>query len=69
MTLSTFTPLLTTGEAAKRLGLSPRTLETLRVRGGGPVFVKMGKAVRYEAWAIEAWIDARRTASTSEYNG
>lgn len=58
--------LLTTQNAAERLGLSPRTLEALRVRGGGPSYLKLGRLVRYEPAALEAWIDARRLASTSE---
>jgi excisionase family DNA binding protein len=69
MTPNTSTSLLTTGEAAKQLSLSPRTLETLRLRGGGPAYVKMGKAVRYEPQAVEAWINARRISSTSEHHG
>lgn len=42
-------PLLTTAQAAQRLGLSPRTLETWRLRGlYGPTFRKLGKrTVRY----------------------
>ena len=40
--------LLTTVQAAEHLGLSPRTLEDWRVRGGGPPYRKLGrKAVRY----------------------
>lgn len=58
--------LLTTQNAAERLGLSPRTLEALRVRGGGPSYLKLGRLVRYEPAALEAWIDARRLVSTSD---
>lgn len=39
--------LLTTQQAAEKLGLSPRTLFNLRVVGGGPQFVTIGKSVRY----------------------
>lgn len=39
--------LMTTKQAAEMLGLSPRTLENWRVRGDGPGFVKVGRAVRY----------------------
>ena len=35
--------LLTTSEAAEHLGTSPRTLEDWRTRGGGPVYLKLGK--------------------------
>jgi hypothetical protein len=39
--------LLTQSEAARVLGLSERTLERLRLQGGGPLYVKAGRAVRY----------------------
>lgn len=49
--------LLTTAEAAERLAVSPRTLESLRLRGGGPVFRKLGRrAVRYAPADIESFI-------------
>ena len=59
--------LLFTAEAAFLLGLSPRTLEALRLRGGGPPFVAVTpKAVRYRHRDIEAWIAERRRVSTSD---
>lgn len=64
-----FSQLLTTQAAARLVGLSPRTLETFRVRGGGPAFVKLGGAVRYEPKALQDWIDANRAASTSDHHG
>lgn len=40
--------LLTTADAAALLGTSRRTLEDWRLRGGGPVFRKVGsRLVRY----------------------
>ena len=34
--------------AAKYLGLSPRTLQNWRVRGGGPLFVRISnRSIRY----------------------
>ena len=36
-----------TREAAALLSLSPRTLEKLRVTGGGPAFHKFGRRVAY----------------------
>lgn len=38
---------LSTAAAAHLLGVAPATLETLRSRGGGPVFEKLGRTVRY----------------------
>lgn len=59
--------LLFTKEAAFLLGLSPRTLEALRLRGGGPPFIAVTpKAVRYRRQDLESWIAARRRVSTSD---
>lgn len=53
--------LLDTEAAAAMLGVSARTLETDRVRGGlGVPFVKLSnRAVRYRQADLLAWIDAR----------
>lgn len=58
--------LITTREAAARLGLSPKTLCKLRVVGGGPRFAKLGAAVRYDLADIEAWAASRKQTSTSQ---
>jgi excisionase family DNA binding protein len=58
--------LLTQRDAATLLRLSERTLERLRVTGGGPVFVKAGRLVRYRQADLENWIESRVVASTSE---
>ena len=59
--------LLYTVEAAFLLGLSPRTLEALRLRGGGPPYIQVTpKAVRYRRRDLDAWLDARRRRSTSD---
>lgn len=43
---------LTTAEAAALLGVSVRTLESLRAAGTGPRFVRVGRAVRYPREAL-----------------
>jgi excisionase family DNA binding protein len=58
--------LLTQAEAAKALRLSERTLERLRVAGGGPAYVKAGRLVRYREADLETWIAARIVTSTSQ---
>jgi len=58
--------LLTQRQAAILLCLSERTLERLRVSGGGPKFVKAGRAVRYREADLEAWIADRVVTSTSQ---
>ncbi len=59
--------MLTTTQAADVLGLSPRTLEQLRVKGGGPDYFALGKrAIRYQRHALNTWLNARRRKSTSD---
>jgi excisionase family DNA binding protein len=58
--------MLSTEQAAEYCGVSPRTLEKHRSRGGGPVFVKLGGLVRYKVEDLEAWIAGGRRRSTSD---
>ena len=60
------TRYMKTKEAAALLGLSPRTLETYRWRGGGPAFSRFGSSVRYLRAHVVAWAAARRMRSTSD---
>lgn len=53
-------------EAADFLKLSPRTLEKLRVVGGGPKFRKLGRRVVYALEDLESWTSARIRSSTSD---
>ncbi|MCG6941516.1 MAG: helix-turn-helix domain-containing protein [Thiohalocapsa sp.] len=46
-------------EAAAYLKLSPRTLQAWRLRGGGPEYVKLGNAVRYDRAALDRYISER----------
>ena len=48
---------LRTHEAARLLGLSPRTLEKYRCHGSGPTFRKLGGRVVYAIDDLEAWAD------------
>ena len=61
--------LLTTAEAAQELGVTKSYLEKLRVYGSGPVFVKLGRSVRYEQSALDSWISLGRRRSTSDEDG
>jgi excisionase family DNA binding protein len=58
--------VLTTDQAAAYLGLSPTTLETLRTRGGGPPFVKLGRRVVYRSEDLAHWLAHRVRHSTSD---
>lgn len=62
--------LLTTAEAAKLLALSPRSLEGLRLRGGGPPFYKpRPRMIRYAEDELLEWVMRERFVSTSEARG
>lgn len=57
---------MNTEQAAHYLGLSPRTLEKLRLTGGGPSYLKPGRRVIYERLELDRWIEATRRRSTSD---
>jgi len=57
---------LTNDEAAEVLRLSPRTLEKLRIQGGGPRFRKFGRRVMYSLADLETWADAQVYEMTSD---
>jgi hypothetical protein len=52
--------------AAHVLGLSVKTLRRWRWAGKGPAFRKIGRAVRYSASDLEAFISSARRTSTSD---
>jgi predicted DNA-binding transcriptional regulator AlpA len=60
--------LLTQREAADLLRLNERTLIRLRVSGGGPKYVRIGKtkAVRYRQEDVQSWLASKLIGSTSE---
>lgn len=59
---------LSNAQAAAYLQLSPRTLEKLRVVGGGPIFRKFGRRVMYAVSDLDGWAEARAYSSTTEAN-
>lgn len=61
--------LLSQQDVAPLLGLSTKTLEAWRVRGGGPKFVRVGRLIRYRRRDIQDWLQARTVSSTSEVGG
>jgi predicted site-specific integrase-resolvase len=48
-------------EAADRLSVSFRTMQTWRSRGGGPAFIRIAGAVRYAEDDLDSFIRAGRT--------
>lgn len=58
---------LRTREAAAYIGASPRTLEDLRIRGGGPAYsTPRPRFVVYAIDDLERWVAAGRRSSTSD---
>ncbi len=57
---------LTERQLAERLGISVRTLQAQRQRGGGIPFVKLGRSVRYASSDVEQYLEQHRHRSTSE---
>ena len=54
-------------DAAKFLGLSPRTLQRMRLEGTSPPYSLVGKKrVRFPLDGLRAWLNARVVHSTSE---
>lgn len=64
--MSSSITLLNTRQAAEALGVCPRTLEGFRTRGGGPAYVKIGRATRYRSQDILDWLESRVRRSTSD---
>ena len=60
------TGFMKTSQVAAYLGLSPRTLESYRSRGGGPPFYVLGSVVRYLLSDVVKWASTRRRNSTSD---
>ena len=59
--------LLTTKQAATWLGYKPRMLEARRLRGDGPLYVRISaRATRYRLEDLQTWVNSRLKSSTSE---
>jgi excisionase family DNA binding protein len=57
--------LFTTPEAAKYLNVSARTLQKWRQTGGGPMYVKIGGAVRYPQSSFDQFLAVSARHNTS----
>lgn len=56
---------LTTKQAAKLLQLSPAALTNWRSKGGGPIYYKIGRSIRYSISDLDAFLKARKLAHTA----
>ncbi|MCR4265846.1 AlpA family transcriptional regulator [Nitratireductor sp. ZSWI3] len=59
-------PFLNTAQAAFYIGLSQRTLEKMRVTGGGPKYRKHGRYVRYHIDELDDWSKGRSQDADSD---
>ena len=54
-------------QAAKLLAVAPRTLQSWRLEGGGPAFIRLSpRAIRYRIVDLERWAADRLATSTSD---
>lgn len=58
------TMVMTVTQAAEYLGLAVSTLNKWRCHGGGPVFIKMGRAVRYRVEDLDRFIEQQLRENT-----
>ena len=58
--------VLPSDEAATYLGITRSTLEKKRVFGTGPVYLRLGRTVRYRQRDLDAWLDGKAVRSTSD---
>lgn len=58
--------LLHPRDAARILNVSTSWLAKARLAGNGPLFVKIGRAVRYAASSLREYIKSQTRGSTSE---
>ena len=55
-----------TKTAAKHVGLSVSWFNQKRVFGGGPPYIKVGGAVRYDIEALDDWMSGNQRDNTSQ---
>jgi hypothetical protein len=64
--MTSFDPLLSPAEAATVLAVSLSWLAKARLRGDGPNFVKVGRAVKYQRSSLLDYVKSRTRTSTSQ---
>jgi predicted DNA-binding transcriptional regulator AlpA len=58
--------VLRTPDAANYCGSSASTFEKLRLKGGGPIYSKIGRRVVYRVEDLDAWLAEHLRRSTSD---
>lgn len=64
-TVATRSAVMNTQRAAEYIGVSVPWLEKARLIGGGPIFVKIGRSVRYRASDLDEFLESGARRSTS----
>ena len=59
-------PLMNVEAAARLCGCSTSFLNRLRLTGGGPAFVKLGRRVAYDPADLRVWLASCRRTPTSQ---
>jgi hypothetical protein len=65
MSSSDLPSLLRENAVAEILNVSVRTVQTWRLNGRGPAFIRVAGAVRYSPQDLESFVDNGRTFQTS----
>lgn len=55
-----------TPDAARFVGLAPKTLEKMRSAGEGPPYFRIGAAVVYDEQDLEDWLGQHRVETAPE---
>jgi len=58
----TTSPTFVEKDAARYINLSVAWLRVQRRDGGGPAFLRIGRAIRYRVQDLDAWLASRRVA-------
>ncbi len=66
MTDQTIPAVIRPDSAAAYIGLSVQRLAKLRLEGGGPKFVKVGRSVLYRREDLDTFLQSRIRKSTSD---
>jgi hypothetical protein len=53
-------------QAATFCGISWRYLQDLRLKGGGPPFIQIGRRIGYQKLDLLTWLDTHKRRSTSD---
>ena len=53
-------------DAARYVGLAMSTLNGLRTTGKGPLYLKLGRAIRYDTNDLDEWVNSHKQVSTAD---